>query len=127
MHQKQDILDRNDIELLVNRFYERVRQDSVIGYLFTDVAQTNWEKHLPKMYDFWEVVLFGTGNFKGNPMLVHKELHDKSPINETHFEHWLLLFHETVDELFEGINADDIKSTAGNIAKSLMYRILMLY
>lgn len=127
MEQKHDILSRQDIELLVNRFYERVRKDDFIGYLFNDVAQTNWEKHLPKMYDFWEVILFGTGNFKGNPMQVHKELHEKSPINETHFEHWLMLFHGIIDELFEGNNAEDIKSSSASITKSLMFRVLMLY
>lgn len=124
---KQDILNRKDIETLINRFYEYVQNDEVIGYLFNDVAQTNWEAHLPKMYDFWEVILFGTGRFKGNPMLVHKEIHDKSPISEAHFEHWLYLFQKTVDELFEGANAEDIKHSAANIAKSLMYRILSMF
>src|SRR5690554_7648935 len=76
------------------------------------------------MYDFWEVILFGTGRFKGNPMLVHKEVHDKSPMSEAHFQHWLALFHDTVDALFEGANAEDIKYSSSNIAKSLMYRVL---
>src|SRR5690606_24649693 len=124
---KKDIQNRKDIEVLVDNFYERVRKDEIIGYLFNEVAKTDWSHHLPKMYDFWEVILFGTGNFKGNPLLVHKELHQKSQINETHFEHWLTLFHETIDELFEGNNAEDIKSSSASIAKSLMFRVLMLY
>ena len=127
MEVEQDILNRQDIETLVDRFYERVQADEVIGYIFNDVAKTNWEVHLPKMYDFWEVILFGTGRFKGNPMLVHKEIHEKSPMSEAHFQHWLALFHDTVDTLFEGANAEDIKYSAANIAGSLMYRVLNMF
>src|SRR5690554_552200 len=127
MEAKQDILTRKDIETLVDQFYERIRNNEVIGYIFNDVAKTNWEVHLPKMYDFWEVILFGTGRFKGNPMLVHKEVHDKSPMSEVHFQHWLALFHDTVDSLFEGANAEDIKYSSSNIAKSLMYRVLNMF
>ncbi len=126
MELKQDILDRKDIELLVDRFYKIVQNDEVIGYLFNEVAKTNWNIHIPKMYDFWEVVLFGTGRFKGNPMQVHKELHRKSKMSETHFQHWIHLFNSTVDELFTGPNAEDVKYNATNIAKSLMCNIMFI-
>lgn len=121
---KKDILSRADIELLVNRFYDKVKQDAILGYLFNDVAKTNWQVHLPKMYDFWEVVLFAKGSFKGNPMLVHRQLHEKSALSEAHFNHWLVIFKETVDELFEGENAENIKYSAANIAGNLMYKLL---
>lgn len=122
--QKKDIFNRTDIESLVNVFYDKVKKDQVIGYLFNDVANTNWETHLPKMYDFWEVVLFATGSFKGNPMMVHKQLHQKSEMTEAHFNHWLLIFCDTVDELFEGENAEDIKYSASSIARSLMFKVI---
>ncbi|MDO4728902.1 MAG: group III truncated hemoglobin [Bacteroidota bacterium] len=121
---KVDLQNRADIELLVNTFYDKIRTDSVIGYFFNDVAQTDWEHHLPKMYDFWEVILFGTGHFKGNPMFVHKQLNMQSPMKEEHFLHWLEVFHATVDELFEGKNAEDIKMSASNIAKTMSYKVL---
>jgi hemoglobin len=35
------------------------------------LAKVNWEKHLPKMYIFWESVLFATVKFDGNPMGAH--------------------------------------------------------
>ena len=53
---KSDILNRKDIETLVDTFYDKVQKDNIIGYVFNDVAQTNWDNHLPKMYDFWEVI-----------------------------------------------------------------------
>lgn len=119
---KTDIKDRKDIEVLVNAFYEKVKEDKTIGYLFNDVAQVNWETHLPKMYNFWENILFYTGNYEGNPMLKHKELHQKSTMNAEHFNRWNSLFSETVDAFFEGKNACEIKSRAANIAAAMMYK-----
>ncbi|MFA5556249.1 MAG: group III truncated hemoglobin [Flavobacteriaceae bacterium] len=121
---KNDILNRKDVEVLVDEFYERVRKDEVIGYLFNEIAQTDWSHHLPKMYDFWEVILFGTGSFKGNPMQVHRELHHKSPLSSEQFQHWFKLFADTVNNLYEGKNAEDIKQSASNIAQTMMYKVL---
>lgn len=121
---KTDIANRTDIEKLVNVFYEKVKIDAKIGYLFTEVAKVNWEFHLPKMYDFWENVMFFTGNYEGNPMLKHKELHGKSPMNKEHFEHWNLLFAETVDNLFTGEKAEEIKQRAINISAAMMYKAI---
>lgn len=121
---KTDIQNRADIEQLVNAFYAKVKADDVIGYLFNDVAQVKWEEHLPKMYDFWENIMFYTGNYSGSPMAVHRELHQKSAMASTHFHHWIKLFNETVDSLFKGARADEIKSRATNIALVIMYKTL---
>lgn len=121
---KKDIKNRKDIEQLVNAFYDKVKKDNVIGYLFNDVAHVNWDEHLPKMYNFWENILFYTGNYSGSPMIVHRELHSKSTMTEGHFNHWNFLFNETVDSLFEGEKAEEIKSRATNIAAVMMYKTL---
>lgn len=121
---KHDIQNRNDIERLVNAFYDKVKSDEVIGYLFTEVAAVSWEEHLPKMYNFWENILFYTGNYSGSPMIVHRELHKKSTMNEGHFSHWTSLFTATVDSLFSGERAEEIKSRASNIAAVMMYKTL---
>ena len=121
---KTDIRNRKDIEKLVNAFYDKVKKDDTIGYLFNDVAKVNWELHLPKMYDFWENILFYSGNYSGSPMVVHKELHQKSTMNQQHFQHWNDLFCETVDKLFIGVRANEIKERASNIAQVIMYKTL---
>ena len=54
---KKDIANRTDIELLVNKFYDKVTADTTIGYIFTDVAKVNWELHLPRMYDFVQMFM----------------------------------------------------------------------
>ena len=124
MKMKKDIRNRKDIEKLVNAFYDKVKKDDTIGYLFNDIAKVNWELHLPKMYDFWENILFYSGNYSGSPMVVHKELHQKSTMNQNHFQHWNDLFSQTVDSLFEGIKANEIKERASNIAQVIMYKTL---
>lgn len=121
---KTDITNRKDIEALVNAFYDKVKTDDVIGYLFNEVAKVDWQSHLPKMYDFWENILFQTGNYNGNPMLKHKELHQKSTMESAHFKHWLHLFSQTVDVLFEGEKANEIKLRAANIAQAMRYKTI---
>ena len=76
------------------------------------------------MYDFWENILFYSGNYSGSPMVVHKELHQKSTMNQQHFQHWNDLFSETVDKLFIGVRANEIKERASNIAQVIMYKTL---
>ena len=118
-----DINNRADIQLLVDTFYNKVKLDETIGYLFNDVARVNWEQHLPRMYDFWENILFQTGNFKGNPMTAHLQLHQKSPLTAAHFERWQQLFLATVDELFEGEMAELIKQRALSIATMMRIKV----
>ncbi|HEX9150889.1 MAG TPA: group III truncated hemoglobin [Flavobacterium sp.] len=121
---KTDIKNRKDIEKLVNTFYEKIKTDAKIGYFFTDVAKVNWEAHLPKMYDFWDNILFSNGNYTGNPMIKHKELHQKSEMKEAHFQHWNALFNATVDELFTGEKAEEIKQRAMNISALMVFKTI---
>ena len=74
MPDKPDILGRPDIERLVNAFYIKVRADEPLGHVFDGVAKVNWETHLPKLYDFWDTVLFRAGTFRGNPIAAHMKL-----------------------------------------------------
>lgn len=119
---KTDIKNRVDIEELVNIFYGRVMKDPTIGYFFNDVAHVNWEKHLPKMCDFFENILFSSGNYDGNPMVAHEELHKKREVKREHFQHWKTIFDATVDELFTGAKAEEIKLRTNNIAEAMMHK-----
>ena len=120
---KEDIVNRSNIQLLVDAFYEKIKKDALTGYLFNDVAQVNWQHHLPRMYDFWENIIFQTGNFTGNPMAAHSRLHQLSPLKQEHFEQWLALFTSTVDELFQGANATVAKQKAASIALLMQQKI----
>lgn len=121
---KKDINSREDIVLLVTKFYEKVKADPLIGSIFTEVAKVNWERHLPVMFDFWENTLFYTGTYAGNPMIMHQRLNDKFPLSETHFSRWEMLFNATVDELFEGDKALLAKQRALSISTVMKIKIL---
>jgi len=121
---KKDIEERNDIELLVNSFYDKVKADPVIGFIFNDIARVNWKKHLPVMYDFWENTLLFTGNYTGNPMEIHRRLNQVIPLTPAHFQQWLVLFTTTVDELFAGQKAELAKQRAISIAMLIQLKIL---
>lgn len=64
---KNDIRNREDIKLIVDAFYEKVKKDDEIAFFFSEIIAVEWEKHLPIMYDFWENVLFHVGIYQGNP------------------------------------------------------------
>ena len=120
---KLDILSRKDIILLINHFYSKIKVDFTLGYIFNEVANINWEKHLPIMYDFWENTLFYTGSYSGNPINLHIHLHHLTPLNNTHFDQWNKLFAEAVDENFVGKNADLIKQRAISISLVLAQKV----
>ena len=121
---KTDIKNRVDIERIVNLFYEKVRKDASIGFFFTEIAQTNWERHLPIMYQFWENIVFSTGTYEGNPMIKHREIRQIKPITMDHFQHWIHLFNETVNELFQGEKAELIKQRAQSIATVMQIKLI---
>jgi hemoglobin len=120
---KKDIQNRDDIIKLVNAFYDSVKSDKVIGYIFTDVVRMNWEKHLPLMYDFWDNILFYTENYDGNPMLLHEHLSQVTALNKKHFRRWNKLFSGLVDEMFSGKKADLIKQKSLSISAILQQSI----
>lgn len=121
---KHDIENREDVMLLVNTFYNKVKHDETIGHFFNQVVKVNWEMHLPLMYDFWENIIFHKGGYTGNPMLIHKQLNEKSAMQKMHFDRWLQFFNETVNELFEGELAEQTKQRALSIATVMQINIL---
>lgn len=119
----RDIENREDIEHIINTFYDKVKKDEVIGFIFNDVAKVNWKKHLPVMYDFWENIIFFTNKYSGNPMVVHTHLSQLTPLTKEHFSRWIKLFTETVDELFAGNKAMVAKEKATSIAAIMQVKI----
>lgn len=116
---------RKDVEFLVNKFYDKVGKDETIGFFFNDIAKVNWDLHLPKMYQFWETLLFGKASYKGNPMAAHFPINEMEAMEKHHFDHWLELWTATVDENFEGENAEAAKTKASNIANLMAHKMEM--
>lgn len=120
---QSDILGRDEIVRLVDTFYHKVRSDKTLGFIFDQVAAIDWDAHLPKMYAFWQTVLFRDGGFRGDPIGKHARLAPLTEMGREQFERWLELFKETVDELFSGDNAEHIKRCAEDMANVIHSKI----
>ena len=118
-----DIQSRTDIEAIVKSFYESTMKDEQIGYIFLDVAKLDLTKHLPRIVDFWESVLFGVGKYQGNPVLKHVHLHSLSPLTKAHFERWLAIWNKTIGDHYHGEKATEAISKAKMMADLMLFKI----
>ncbi len=119
----RDISTRKDIESLMKQFYSKALKNPLIGVFFTEIAKINLEDHLPHIIDFWEQQLSYSGNYKKNVLEIHQNLHLKKAMQKIHFNTWLSLFNETVDNNFVGKKADFIKTRALSIATVIELKI----
>ncbi|POY36728.1 globin [Solitalea longa] len=116
---KADISTFDDIQLLVNSFYNNIREDKLLGPIFNAVIKDKWDVHLEKMYKFWNTVLFSEPGYTGSPFPPHAKL----PIEKSHFEHWIELFNKTVNEHFEGEKANEAIWRAERMAEMFNFKI----
>lgn len=111
---------RKDVSILVDAFYAKIRKDAEIGHFFNDTIH-DWNEHLEKLTDFWDMNLFGTRNFTGNPIEAHNRVDEKfgGVISPYEFGIWLNHWFATIDELYEGENADTLKRRARKMSTML--------
>lgn len=93
---------------VVTAFYDRVRDDDLLGPIFVE-----------RMTAFWSSVTLKTGRYHGRPVPAHLPL----PIEGQHFERWLVLFRQTAGELCSPEGAACMIEAAERIARSLRMSI----
>jgi len=115
-----DIESREDVALLVDSFYVKVRKDDLLGPIFNSIIK-DWETHLSLLTDFWETNLFLIKKYTGNPLEKHVEVDNfhNNTISELHFGTWINLWFETIDSLFIGEKAQLAKNRARNMSTFL--------
>jgi len=118
-----DLRDRADLAALIEAFYTRAFADPFIGPIFTDVAKMDLAHHLPIMCDFWESVLFDAGTYRRNALAMHAAIDARHPLTEAHFDRWLVLWRQTVDDGYAGEAAERAKVQAERIAASIRRRL----
>ena len=112
-----DLCTEEEIVELVHRFYDKVRQDEMLGPIFGRHVK-DWDKHLPTLVDFWSSALLGTARFRGSPMPKHVSL---PGLTIELFQRWLLLFRQTTGALPNAALAEKANDLAKRIAQSLWY------
>ncbi len=119
--EKPDIREQDDIRRLIDAFYSLVRHDELLGPVFAArIPEGHWPTHLDTMTRFWTAALLSqAAGYRGNPGAKHLYL----PIEKEHFTRWLSLFGQTVDELFVGENATEMKVRALRMGEMFQAKI----
>lgn len=121
---KKELDNRENISLLVNTFYGKIRKDEMLGPIFNGIIK-DWPEHLDRLTDFWETNLLFTRKYKGNPLEVHNNVDRQMDqvITMEHFGRWLQLWLNTIDELFTGKNAEVAKLRARKMSTIMFLSI----
>ena len=119
METEREIMAMEDIQLLVGTFYFKVREDELLGPIFEERLAGKWEEHLAKMYRFWQTLLLGEHSYYGSPLMPHLDM----PVEKMHFQRWVEIFHQTVDDLFAGEVAEEAKWRGNRMAEMFNYKI----
>lgn len=107
-------IDEARIATLVERFYDKVRADPLLGPVF-DPLVDDWDAHKVLMNSFWATVALRTGHYRGNPLARHRPL----AIGTGHFGRWLALWRETAGEVFDAPSAALLVGYAERIGRAL--------
>jgi len=116
---EKQLLDIEDVKLLVDTFYSKVRNNETLAPIFNERIGDRWPEHLEKMYTFWQTTLLGEHTYFGSPFPPHAQL----PVDSRHFSQWISLFTQTVDELFIGEKAEEAKWRAGKMAEMFELKV----
>lgn len=104
------------ITQLVHGFYGDVRQDPLLGPVFEQALQGQWDAHLQRLVDFWSTVALGTRSFKGDVFGKHMVLEGITP---AHFSAWTALWQQHTSRVFAPEVAQDLQVAAHGIARNL--------
>ena len=118
MQQPREIKTIEDVKLLVDAFYAKVRRDALLAPVFEERIK-DWPPHLETITRFWETLLLGNYTYLGSPFPKHADL----PVEKKHFDRWLALFSETVDENFKGEKAREAKIRAQQMGGMFLHKI----
>jgi hemoglobin len=113
-----DIDDRGDIEVMVRNFYRDAAMDDLLGAVFA-AAHVRWDAHVATLVDFWSWQLLGEARYDGQPLRAHEPVHARTPLSHAHYERWVELFVDTVDESFHGPRAEVAKERGRKMAAAM--------
>ncbi|NHN27199.1 group III truncated hemoglobin [Flavobacterium jejuense] len=110
----KDITTREDILIIMRKFYDKLLADTTINFFFTKVTTVDQhlEDHFETLTTFWEQSLFLKGGYSNNMLQIHKNIHEKHSLSKEHFEIWLNHLYSTIDTLFKGKIAEQMKTNA---------------
>ena len=113
----KEIESKEDVELLVDTFYQKLVKDDLVSHFF---ANLNLPEHLPRVVQFWSFILLDEAGYSANMM----EKHARLDLDAASFDRWLKLFHETVDQFFTGEKATLAKQRSSLVAWTMKTKFI---
>ena len=120
----KDIESRKDIFILVDTFYQKVREDDMLAPIFNQLVE-DWDSHIQTITNFWETILFSSATYNGNPVAVHITV-DRAigrSLTQNHFNRWLELWYQTIKFMYAGEKTEMVKQRAGNMANIMFIKL----
>lgn len=115
----RDVDDAQAVAELVDAFYRKVLADPTLAPVFLHVARVDLDEHLLLIKAFWRKMLLGHRAYARNMVARHAAVHARFGLRQRHFDRWLALFTQTVDERFAGPYAERARRLAATIARNL--------
>lgn len=122
-----NLINKEQIENVIKQFYAQVSTDDLLGPIFNDVTEVNWDEHIEQIVKFWNSIMLGIHEYSGNPMMQHILLNQQVKLEITHFTRWLKLFREAALSSLSEENAKIMIQRAELIAKSIKYRLGLIH
>ena len=116
---KSDLDSPEAIELMVESFYSRIKNDPRLSLIFFELGKVDLDMHLPHIKRYWGKLLLATPGYDRHTMNIHRALHKKVNLRPADFERWLALFMETIDDSFSGPLAKRAKKVASKVASNM--------
>jgi hemoglobin len=124
LHTSAHLVTEEQISLLVDQFYDKVRADALLGPIFDQAIGDSWALHLVKMKAFWSSVMLASRTYKGNPMMAHLAL---PRLGREHFDRWLEIWRETTPQICSEPAASLFVEKAEMIGERLLTSIVQYW
>lgn len=121
---RPDLDTRSEIHDLVVYFYREIVFDEFLDHVFEDVAQVDWNEHIPRLIDYWCGVLLRQPGYDGMVLAAHHEVHDLEAFTAEHFETWFAMWVRCVNERWAGPMAERAKSHAAHMVRVMSRKLL---
>ncbi|MCE5973631.1 group III truncated hemoglobin [Sinirhodobacter sp. WL0062] len=104
-----------EIDLVVARFYARVRVHPVLAPIFAAHIE-DWPAHEAKIARFWKGAILFQPGYEGSPMMAHRRAQN---VEAAHFPQWLATFDAVLKETLAPQAATGWSALAHRIGRGL--------
>ncbi len=121
---KQDISSRRDIHFIITAFYKKLVADkNMLPFFEAIIEENHLKEHIETITNFWQDILLHTSSYSSNVMQKHLDFNKKNVFKKEHFTAWLSYLKTSIDDTFDGQNAQNMKDRAASIAMVMQVKL----